>query len=108
MSLSLEDAKGAVGKGWHGLLESLYACKPEGVEVVQVKEKFGELRFYCHCDEFNRDYLDIVDETEQESRGICEECGQPGETVSVGGWLKTRCAEHCPKNTVDFGQITKG
>lgn len=39
-------AKRSVGQGWHPILERLFLAKPEWIRVVQVKEKFGGLRFY--------------------------------------------------------------
>ena len=44
----LDLAKASVGAGWHPLLERIFAARPEGVEIVQVKEKFGGLRCYFH------------------------------------------------------------
>ena len=58
------------------------------VEAVQVKEKFGTLRFYTnHYDETINAFLSFA---ESMSSCTCEECGAPG-TPDPGGWIKTRC-----------------
>lgn len=58
--------------------------------VVQVKEKFGELRFYAHGG--NEVIQNLIDEAERKSATICERCGKPGKTRG-GGWITTLCDE---------------
>lgn len=65
--------------------------QPLRVTVVQIKEKFGGLRFYYNGgDEF-------VDGAVQLAEAICirtcETCGAPGK-LSATGWIKTTCEEH--------------
>src|ERR1041385_1882792 len=49
----------------------------EGFEVVQVKQKFGGLRFYTNnCP---GSIHDVISFAEQLSYTICEDCGAPGE-----------------------------
>lgn len=89
------------GDGWFSLIRSL--CEfitQQGVDVylVQIKEKFGGLRFYYHVSEGAE-----VDEARMQmvngaasfarvmSRSICEECGRPGDERRDTGWIKTRC-----------------
>ncbi len=112
-------AKESVGRGWHGILERLFAAKPEWIKVIQVKEKFGGLRFYLDdgsvrvdCiglgsftvtaeaeslieDDNSRSevFRTLVDEAEAESFSICEDCGAPGKP-RPGGWIRTLC-EQC-------------
>lgn len=65
--------------------------KVEQVVVAQIKEKFGELRFYYDGGD---DYISgLVSMAESMSRITCEECGKPG---TLGGkyWMKTLCPEH--------------
>jgi hypothetical protein len=109
-------AKQSVGQGWHGILERLFAAKPDWIMVVQVKEKFGGLRFYLddgtvrvdfiglgsltvpaeqeHLDEKRSAQLvafkKLVREAEAESFSVCEDCGAPAEQRS-GGWIRTLC-----------------
>lgn len=47
----LELAKQSVGKGWHQLLEKVFAAKPTDARIVQVKEKFARLTIYFHAPE---------------------------------------------------------
>ena len=60
-------------------------------EVLQVKEKFGALRFYVN--HANDDIRLRIETAQLESFRTCEICGQPG-TLREGGWIKTLCDEH--------------
>lgn len=86
--ITREDAKLCVGKGWHKLLDTLYDNKPKDTLVMQVKEKFGGLRFYISTG--LNEFLVLVDKIEDESEKTCEECGKPGEPTGTG-WIKTLC-----------------
>lgn len=59
--------------------------------IVQIKEKFGTLRFYYDGGNSRVDAL--VEFAEAMSGKICEECGDKGSEDSVG-WIKTHCAKH--------------
>ena len=61
-------------------------------EVLQVKEKFGGLRFYVNCrrNEAIRQRIGIAGD---ESFRTCEICGQPG-TLRERRSIKTLCDEH--------------
>jgi len=59
--------------------------------VVQIKEKFGTLRFYC--DNTNDYARGVIDMTEALSAEICEVCGGRGRRVG-GRWVQTLC-ENC-------------
>lgn len=59
--------------------------------AVQVKEKFGALRFYANGgDEKAQAYIEFA---EAMSCRTCEECGAPGKTRN-GGWVRTLCDRH--------------
>lgn len=58
-------------------------------KVVQVKEKFGGLRFYMN--KMTPTMSQNITLAEAKSHTICEKCGAPGRTASLGGWLKTYC-----------------
>jgi len=61
------------------------------VVAVQVKEKFGQLRFYADGgDAYTRGVLSMA---EAMSYSMCEECGAPG-VVRRGGWWRTLCDTH--------------
>jgi len=61
------------------------------VVALQVKEKFGGLRFYVSGgDQYTAGLIWLADHL---STMICEECGAPG--LQTGSdWIKTRCATH--------------
>ena len=74
------------------LVAELEAAGGPKFEVLQVKEKFGGLRFYVNCrrNEAIRRRIGIAI---QESFHTCEVCGQPG-TLREARWIKTLCDEH--------------
>jgi len=84
-----------ISEGWYPLLErvcdQLTALGIPGLAFAQVKEKFGSLRIYT-----NRGSDPVVnailDAAEEESRSICEFCGNPGELDHTHNWVKTRCS----------------
>ena len=59
--------------------------------AVQVKEKFGTLRFYL--DGYNDTISAYESFAEAMSARICEDCGSPGKT-RTGGWYRTLCDKH--------------
>ena len=89
----------ACGSGWFPLIDTLCAEIQRHVEAtqvqpviaVQVKEKFGALRFYTTGgDVYTRGLVWLADAL---SAVVCEECGAPA--LSSGtGWIVTRCADH--------------
>jgi len=90
------------GDGWYDIIERLcddiHAMNPK---VMQIKEKFGGLRFYCS---FNSDYSDQgwkrIRKAEEEASETCEDCGKPGNMQIVSGWRGTVC-EECHKKWLD-------
>lgn len=91
MNISLEEAKKSVGYGWSKLLEEIYEILPEGAYILQIKEKFGGLRFYV--ENVPESVQEFIWEKENESGSICEVCGKEGQPRD-GGWIKTLCDEH--------------
>lgn len=79
---------------WTAIVERKERPIPEPVAqvvAIQVKEKFGGLRFYYSGGD---DYIrGVVDMAEEMSYVTCEECGAPGKQRS-GGWIRTLCDEH--------------
>lgn len=89
-----------VGDGWRELVEQLcYDLKDFPIEVVQVKEKFGGLRFYIDTksDEIYDKATKIIHEAEAKSFVICENCGMHGNLRNKHGWLTTLCST-CGRN----------
>lgn len=92
------------GDGWYKViydlckeLEPLIEALPEEERfycaAVQVKEKFGGLRFYldAETDEMSK----VISKAERKSYETCEDCGAPGEQRE-GGWIVTLC-DSCNK-----------
>ena len=91
--------------GWLDIIERLsddleslledYIAKYSDYEIIpqciQVKEKYGTLRFYmsAETDEMSR----LIDAAETESSKTCEICGKPGK-MNNGPWYTTLCPEH--------------
>jgi len=92
--ISKEDALSFVGKGWHPLvsklIDDLFELGWDG-ELIQIKEKFGGLRFYVG-DASDEIHKRIV-EAESESFRTCERCSRPGSSTSRG-WIRTLCPTH--------------
>lgn len=59
--------------------------------LVQVKEKFGSLRFYY--DRGDEECDNYVTFAESMTYHTCEECGAPGEARN-DGWVKVLCDKH--------------
>lgn len=66
--------------------------------AVQVKEKFGGLRFYVNG--ANDKQYELIDFAESLSLTTCEVCGKKGKR-NRSGWITTRCKEHRSKNDWD-------
>lgn len=61
------------------------------VVAVQIKEKFGTLRFYT--DGGDEQIYGMIRIAESMSAVTCEECGAPGKQRG-GGWIRTLCDTH--------------
>jgi hypothetical protein len=95
----------AVGDGWFelietllheiGLLNKMFPIHFMGFQVAQVKEKFGGLRFYWHGDLVDPVLTDevwrMVNNAEQKSCSICEDCGAKGKVRNDRPWVRTLC-----------------
>jgi len=84
----------ACGDGWFNLIydlsKKISQIVPDAI-ALQVKEKFGGLRFYViNC---NDEGFDEIHKTENLSFTICKNCGKPGKRIR-GNWIKTLC-EKC-------------
>lgn len=92
-----------VGLGWLELIKDLSIKLEELIvkyieenpndewppRAVQVKEKFGTLRYYMssETDEMSK----LINKAENDSGNICETCGEVGYRVNDYGWYKTIC-----------------
>lgn len=85
------------GDGWFEIIHT--ACKlisGRKTEIpfiaVQVKEKFGSLRFYYSGGD---EYCDgVISMLEAISSRTCEVCGERGKIRTDGGWYQTLCDKH--------------
>ena len=112
----------ACGDGWYGIIDSLcaliqnhvenerrnieYKNKQDGtkldpksfkVEATQVKEKFGDLRFYIDGGD---DYVyGLIAFASYISGQTCEDCGSnKNVTKTNNGWIRSLCSK-CHKKT---------
>lgn len=105
------------GDGWHHLIDRLcvqimnylhstFPRKLPPLEVVQVKEKFGGLRYYI---EGYSDYKidEFLQEAEELSRQTCEITGLSGCLHEKNGWLKTLCDKEANKRGFKKVNINK-
>lgn len=86
------------GDGWFALIDELATTIDRILEsdkqlansfiVIQVKEKFGTLRFYTSPTPDVIHYL--CEFAEAMSSHICESCGMPGKP-NDRGWIRTLC-----------------
>ena len=86
---------------WRNIKEYIRLRKPLDIDsmqvrAVQVKEKFGGLRFYIV--RANDEILGMIQMAEEMSYVTCEECGKPGFLHHKGTWLKTLCTVHAKKS----------
>jgi hypothetical protein len=66
------------------------------VEAVQVKEKFGGLRFYINGGDDT--VFAFISFAEQMSYYMCEFCGSTKNIGQTSGWITTECKECATKN----------
>ena len=98
------------GDGWYMLLKTLLSSiewhlNPENswprkerppFQIVQIKEKFGGLRFYY--DGGDDRIQGMVNLAESLSYEICEHCGSTKNVTQTKGWIASLC-EDCMKKT---------
>lgn len=97
------------GDGWydiiHNMCEKIMALDPQsGFKAEQVKEKFGELRFYYSGLIYGPDKIltseskvisRLVGDAEIESRKTCESCGSKENVTCEGrpNWIRSLCVK---------------
>jgi hypothetical protein len=84
-------------EGWWPIIAELdrqIAAIAPGYEVHQIKEKFGELRFYYAGGTGNDARIGVlIAQAERPAAQTCELCGAPGRARATG-WIRTVCDEH--------------
>ena len=87
------------GDGWFDIIDKL--CyniqnyiddnKVAQIKAIQVKEKYGTLRFYT--DYYHNMTEVYIQHAENKSAKTCEVCGKPGK-MNTEGWITVRCDQH--------------
>lgn len=77
------------------LIDAEYEIVPEAYvypRVLQIKEKFGDLRYYA--DFLHDDLMPVINLAERLCRFTCETCGTPGLKRDNIGWIRVLCDHH--------------
>ena len=88
-----------VAAGWLPIVEEmLVALKDLPITIVQIKEKFGQLRVYGDyadniTDEQTTEIAKAIEVAVYKARHTCEICGEPGKPVYINV-LGVRCEAH--------------
>jgi len=100
-------------EGWYkviddamDLIDGELQCMPEelvaGIQVHQIKSKFGSLRIYLsQTTPYIRGCLSMA---ERCSSHICEICGNEGSLRSIQSWMATLCYVHYP---IELARVDK-
>ena len=89
------------GDGWYSVIDELCSeiakiltpQQQEELYILQIKEKYGELRFYfggVDCDLLD----DMIEDATMKSLHTCEVCGKEGTLREDRYWMQTLCDEH--------------
>ena len=62
--------------------------------IVQLKEKYGEMRLYDNGNKHGSRVPDIIKKYEYISRGTCIVCGKPATRITLG-WISPFCDDCC-------------
>jgi hypothetical protein len=65
------------------------------ITALQVKEKFGGLRFYVGP--VNTEQFAVISFAESMSYSICEQCGSIKDIGTTSGWVSTLCRDCAEK-----------
>ena len=100
------------GDGWFALIDNLcsgiqfyvdHNDNVEQVEVLQVKEKFGTLRFYISG---GNDFIEgMVEMAEAISGSMCELCGSPDNITRTEGYIRTLCGKCMKENNESNNRV---
>ena len=82
--------------GWYDLIEELSSKLDALISklamssyAIQVKEKYGTLRFYLSTE--TDEMSDLIEIYEKKSSQTCEQCSKEGYHQVVRGWYVTLC-----------------
>ena len=99
----------SVGRGWIKIVNDLdielSKIMPE-YKIVQIKEKFGGLRYYIRSDDKVETHIEAqkyIVLAEEKAEKTCEICGVEGKISSNNrGWVKTRCDIHKYRQQIEM------
>lgn len=120
-----------VEPGWYAVLDALCtdleallaATKAVALEVLQIKEKLGGLRFYfalqatssvpseqeeARLEELHGEVSARVAQAEQAAGQTCAACGMPGKLRKGTGDLATLCDSHAAAPDAHGAEVAKG
>ena len=94
------------GPGWIKILDDLFSkldstlAADIELQLLQVKEKLGGLRFYCRIEpqppeDIYRQIRRQIDIAQAWSFHICESCGRGGQLMKRDGFYFTACERCC-------------
>ncbi len=88
------------GKGWDEIIDELCTaieplCAPAHITAIQVKEKFGGLRFYMSG--AGADIYSHIRRAEEKALGTCERTCTPGKLRTDIGWMRVLCDDEYNK-----------
>lgn len=91
---------GDAPKGWKRIIDPLITdCETFEIEIYQIKEKFGGLRFYTGS--APRWFKDKVDRAERQSFRTCQDCGEHAIVRQIASndvyYVATLCDKHLEK-----------
>ena len=82
-------------KGWYPIIDQLIMDinkVDSSIGILQIKEKFGGLRFYV--DNHSEEVYNLISDAERKCWHTCEDCGSTKNVTTAGsGWLRTLCEE---------------
>lgn len=79
--------------GWKCLIEPLVdICNASGISIMQIKEKFGSLRFYTSGDSL--ELQSAYKASESQSGHLCPSCGKDGQEIrNRNGYWTSLCTD---------------
>jgi hypothetical protein len=85
----------SVHQGWYSLIKDLISeliVLGWDKRTIQVKDKFGGLRFYIET--YPEGAHEVITKYEKLSYETCEQCSEKGTNRKIKGWLHTLCDNH--------------
>lgn len=87
--LTVEDILKQCPEGWQGRVKKFLTTCPPDTKILQIKEKFGQLRLYIQG---TPEAYQLANATERECDSLCQACGEPGVLCTrPTNWISTYC-----------------